>query len=146
MSFPREKVIGDGSRRSPGLRVRTRLSPLHAASFPGFFSNSKRFSVNGRECPRLQLRGSAGFAPASHSSGITPAYDHARTQFEKEQKQQPAKFTGPKKTSQTVRRSHGKVKFGDGDKMNRSFASLGDDRGVLTRDDMGFLALDDRKF
>ena len=30
-------------------------------------------------CPRLQLRGSAGVAPASHSTSIEPAYDHART-------------------------------------------------------------------
>jgi hypothetical protein len=29
--------------------------------------------------PRLQLRGSAGFAPASHSASVSLAYDHART-------------------------------------------------------------------
>ena len=55
-----KEVQIDGSRRSPGLRVRmsdTRISP---PAFPGFPSGRGQF-------PRLQLRGSAGFAPASLS-------------------------------------------------------------------------------
>jgi hypothetical protein len=47
---------------------------LPRLSFSGFPSDQLRF-------PRLQLRGSAGFAPASHSASVSPAYDHARTQF-----------------------------------------------------------------
>jgi len=31
------------------------------------------------------LRGSAGFAPASHSSGVPPGYDLRKPDFEKEQ-------------------------------------------------------------
>src|ERR1041385_5128902 len=58
-SFARERVIGDGSRRSPGLRVRTLVHFCHQPSqFP---SGQQLF-------PRLQLRGSAGFTPASQSS------------------------------------------------------------------------------
>jgi hypothetical protein len=50
------------------------------------------------------LRGSAGFAPASHSASVSLAYDHARTQFEKEQKQQPSKSTGQPETKSTAGR------------------------------------------
>jgi hypothetical protein len=61
---------------------------LLQSAFPGF---SLSEIPSGRlRCPRLQLRGSAGFAPASHSAGESPAYDHARTYFEKEQNSSPA--------------------------------------------------------
>src|ERR1700675_4647624 len=45
-------------------------------------------------CPRLQLRGSAGFAPASHKPACRRPTIMREPNFEKEQKQQPGKFTG----------------------------------------------------
>jgi hypothetical protein len=58
------------------------------------------------------LRGSAGIAPASHSAGESPAYDHARTYFEKEQKQQPSQSTGqPNKKSITRQTLGGQFEF-----------------------------------
>src|ERR1700693_6548430 len=45
-------------------------------------------------CPRLQLRGSAGFAPASHKPACRRPTIMREPNFEKEQKQQPGKSTG----------------------------------------------------
>jgi hypothetical protein len=56
---------------SQDVSFRSNIRFLQSA-FPGFPSDRLRF-------PRLQLRGSAGFAPASHSASLSPAYDHART-------------------------------------------------------------------
>src|SRR5438309_7476043 len=50
-----------GMRRSPGLRVRM-LYPEITYGLPGFGPSDRR------RFPRLQLRGSAGFSPASLSS------------------------------------------------------------------------------
>src|SRR5436305_9684915 len=50
-----------GMRRSPGLRVRM-LYPEITYGLPGFGPSGRR------RFPRLQLRGSAGFSPASLSS------------------------------------------------------------------------------
>jgi hypothetical protein len=50
--------------------------------------------VNGREFPRLQLRGSAGFAPASHSSGVRPGYDLRKPILRKSKKYSLANLAG----------------------------------------------------
>src|SRR5580700_1343024 len=59
-----------------------------AASFPGLFP------VNGREFPRLQLRGSAGFAPASHSSDEWPGYDLRKPRLRKSKNSSLANLAG----------------------------------------------------
>src|ERR1700688_3891676 len=89
VSFITRKGFVDGSRRSPGFAskdasFRFNIRFLQSA-FPGFASDRLR-------CPRLQLRGSAGFSPASHSTSIELAYDHARTKFLERSKQQVRKF------------------------------------------------------
>src|SRR6266481_6536104 len=53
-------------------------------------------------CPRLQLRGSAGFAPASHKPACRRPTIMREPNFEKEQKQQPGKFTGHCATKSNV--------------------------------------------
>src|SRR5208337_2416821 len=74
----------------------------------GYYSRPSRVFPSDRlRCPRLQLRGSAGFSPASHSASVSPAYDHARTQFEKEQKQRPSQSTGHANTKSNARAAHG---------------------------------------
>jgi len=65
-SFARERGLENSSRRSPGLRgaeIGVRRAPYvyAAAAFPDHSSGQLQF-------PRLQLRGSAGFSPASQSS------------------------------------------------------------------------------
>lgn len=50
--------------------------------------------MNGREFPRLQLRGSAGFAPASHGSGERPCHDLRKPKIEKEQNYSFANLAG----------------------------------------------------
>ena len=102
----------DGSRRSPGFASQN--VSLLSVSFHSTSAYCNRPSQGLLEipsdrlrCPRLQLRGSAGFSPASHSAGVSPAYDHARTQFEKEQKQQPRQSTGRASTKSNVRSASG---------------------------------------
>jgi hypothetical protein len=107
VSFITRKGYVDGSHRSPGFASQNVRTLDEHAQHPVAAIGLPRFSFSGcpsdrLRCPRLQLRGSAGFSPASHSAGISPAYDHARTQFEKEQLPQPAKFIGHATQSQTL--------------------------------------------
>ena len=91
-SFITRKGCVDGSRRSPGFASKDVADPfaMRRTTRPSQVS-----PVTGCDCPRLQLRGSAGFAPASHRSGIfSQPHDHARTKFEKEQNSSPANLRG----------------------------------------------------
>src|SRR6266852_6698883 len=82
------------------LRVRMWLSarmsfgqhPVTTAGLPRFtFSDSPSDRLR---FPRLQLRGSAGFAPASHRPACSRPTIMLEPNFEKEQKQQPGNSTG----------------------------------------------------
>src|SRR3982074_1664574 len=64
---------------------------LHPA-FPWLSFSS--FPSDRLRCPRLQLRGSAGFAPASHRPACCQPTIMREPNFEKEQKQRSGKSTG----------------------------------------------------
>jgi hypothetical protein len=85
-----KEVKGDGMRRSPGFASKDDESEASVA-FPEFSSGLGQF-------PRLQLRDSAGFTPASLSS---PRGEDAHTEgHEKERKQRWKKSKGRSSASQ----------------------------------------------
>jgi hypothetical protein len=62
--------------------------------------------------PRLQLRGSAGFAPASYSTSVWLVYIMREPNFEKEQEQQLGKSTGLGGTKSNLLNSCWLILFG----------------------------------
>src|SRR5208282_2768117 len=68
----------------------------------GYYNRPSQVLPSGQSrCPRLQLRGSAGFAPASHSPAWGWSTIMREPNFEKEQKQQLANLPGTAWQSQT---------------------------------------------
>src|SRR5208283_3175326 len=68
----------------------------------GYYNRPSQVLPSGRlRCPRLQLRGSAGFAPASHSPAWSWATIMREPNFEKEREQQIANLPGRAMQSQT---------------------------------------------